>query len=80
MSQWWRSTKRRLGQILQVILLFAIVRTLFGVGMIAFFDRDAVAWSAEMTLVTLAAVAVCVAAALAVRRWSPPRRGAPRAR
>ena len=58
----------------RVIVLFAIARLLAGVAVIALFDRDAVAWGYEVTLIVLAAAVIYVGVALAVRRWSPGRR------
>jgi len=63
-----------LQRVMEIILLFAIVRVIVGVTMIALFNRDAVAWGIELTLIVALTFAVCVGVALAVRRWSPPRR------
>ena len=58
----------------RILALFALLRLLLGVAIIALFDREAVAWGDEATLVVAAACVVCVAVALSVRRWAPPRR------
>ncbi len=63
-----------LQRVMEIILLFALVRIIVGVAMIALFNRDAVAWGIELTLIVALAFAVSIAVALAVRRWSPPRR------
>ncbi len=57
-----------------VVVLIAVVRIGAGLAVIALFDRDAVAWGPEVTAIVVAAVAVPVLVALAVRRWSPRRR------
>ena len=64
----YRSIFRRL---LELVLLFAVARIIAGVAVVALFSRDAVAWGWELTLITVAAFAVCVAVALCVRRFSP---------
>ena len=61
-------------RLVSLVLLFCVLRIVVGVIVIAFFERDAVAWGIELTLIVLAAFAACLLAALAVRRWSPPRR------
>lgn len=63
-----------LQRVMEIILLFALVRVIVGVTMIALFNRDAVAWGIELTLIIALAFAVSILVALAVRRWSPPRR------
>lgn len=57
----------------QIIVLFAVLRLAAGLAMIVLFERDAVAWGGEVTLIVAAAVVVCLLVALAVRRYSPPR-------
>jgi hypothetical protein len=56
----------------RLIVLFAVARILAGLT-IALFDRDAVAWGIELTLIVAATIAVCLIVALVVRRWSAPR-------
>jgi hypothetical protein len=69
----WRSFVGKLQFVLRVLLLFAVARVALGIVMIAFFERDSVAWSYQMTLLLAAGLALCIVAAYAVRRWSPPR-------
>jgi hypothetical protein len=56
----------------RIIVLFVALRLIAGIAIIAF--GGGIAWGVEITLVCAAAVAVYVLVALAVRRWSPPRR------
>ena len=65
---------RLVRNVLSFIVLFCVARLLAGVLAIAFLDRDSVAWGLEMTIITAVAVAACLFAALAVRRYAPPRR------
>jgi hypothetical protein len=58
----------------RIVLLFVILRLVAGVIIIAFFDRDAVAWGYEVTAILAGVIVVCLLAALAVRRYAPPRR------
>ncbi len=74
MMNTWRRALSTLQRVMEIILLFALVRVIVGVAMIALFNRDAVAWGIELTLIVGAAFAVSIGVALAVRRWSPPRR------
>jgi hypothetical protein len=73
----WRSLVSKFQFVLQVLLVFAVARVIAGLIMIIFFERDSVAWSYGLTVLLAAGLALCIVAALAVRRWSPPR---PRAR
>jgi len=68
-----RQIVAKLRFILSVILVFAVARTIVGVAVIAVFHRDAVAWSYELSALLALGVLLCVGAALAVRRWAPPR-------
>ena len=61
-------------RVFRLIVLFCALRLAFGVGAILLFDRGAVAWGWELTIVVLAAVAVYVLVALALRRYLIPRR------
>lgn len=69
---------RRIGAFAQTavrwLVLLAIARIAAGVAIIALIDRDAVAWGYEVTLIVVAVFAACLLAALAVRRYAPPRR------
>jgi hypothetical protein len=71
--RWWRGIVSKLQFVLSVLLVFAVARVLAGVIMITFFERDAVAWSYALTILLAAGLALCILAALAVRRWAPPR-------
>jgi hypothetical protein len=71
---WWRSLTSKFQFVVRVLVAFAIARIILGVIMIAFFDRDAVAWSYELTALLALGVLLSFAAAMAVRRWSPPRK------
>lgn len=71
--RFWRSFVSKVQFVLSVLLAFAIARVLAGLIIIVFFQRDAVAWSAEITLLLAVAAVACAVAALAVRRWAPPR-------
>jgi hypothetical protein len=61
MQRWWR-----------LLILFLVLRLLVGVVMLVF--DDSFALSVELTLIIAASLAVYILVALAVRRWSPPRR------
>lgn len=54
-----------------VLILFLVLRLIAGVVLLLF---DGSVWSIELTLAIVAALAVYVLVALAVRRWAPPRR------
>jgi hypothetical protein len=71
--RFWRSLVSKVQFVVSVLLVFAIARVLAGLIIIAFFQRDAVAWSMEITLLLAAAAIACTVAALAVRRWAPSR-------
>ncbi|MEX2226697.1 MAG: hypothetical protein WEB52_09640 [Dehalococcoidia bacterium] len=70
----WRGFVSKLQFALRVLLVFAIARLLAGIIIITFVERDAVAWTWGLTLLMAAGIAICFGAALAVRRWAPPRR------
>jgi hypothetical protein len=69
----WRSLVSKAQLVLRVLLVFALARVLAGVLIIAFFGRDSVAWSYGLTAMLAVAMALCLFAALAIRRWAPPR-------
>jgi len=71
--RFWRSLVSKMRFAVSVLLVFAIARVIAGLIIITFFQRDAVAWSMELTLLFAAAAVACAVAALAVRRWAPPR-------
>lgn len=55
-------------------MLFCALRFVAGIAAIVLFDRDAIAWGPELTLIVAAMAVVYLGVALAVRWWSPPRR------
>ncbi len=61
MRRWWR-----------LLVLFLVLRLLVGAVMLVF--DDSFAWSFQLTLIIVVSLAVYILVALAVRRWSPPRR------
>ena len=63
----WRRFSSGVQRIFRLLVLFAVLRLALGVAMLVF-DRRAVAWGYEATLVVLAAVMIYVGVALAVRR------------
>jgi len=71
--RFWRGITAKLRFALSVLLVFAVARLLAGVIMITFFERDAVAWSYALTVLLALGLALCIVAALAMRRWAPPR-------
>jgi hypothetical protein len=64
---------RLLGRVIGWIVLFCVLRTAVGVAVIATGDT-AVAWGWELTVIVAGGAAVYLLVALAVRRYSPPRR------
>jgi hypothetical protein len=64
----WHRMTEAARRIFHVLVLFAIARLVLGVALIAVFDRGAVAWGREATLVVVAAAAVYVLVGLAVSR------------
>ena len=74
MMKAWRGFTGRVQRIFRLIVLFCVLRFAVGLGALLLFDRDAVAWGPELTVLVIAIVAVYVGVALAVRRWSPPHR------
>lgn len=69
----WRMLVEKGRFALRIVLAFAIARVVAGLIIIAFFSRESLAWGYEITVVIAAAVILSVFAALAVRRWAPPR-------
>ena len=57
-------------RIFRIVVLFAVLRLLLGVAIIALFDRDAIAWGYAATLIVTSACVVCGGAALCLRRRS----------
>ena len=70
----WRAFSSKIRRLFRLVVLFCVLRFVVGIAFLLVFDRGAVAWGPELTVVVVAIVAVYVLVALAVRRWSPPRR------
>lgn len=64
----WHRLTEGVRRIFRVLVLFAIARLALGIVLIAVFDRGAVAWGREATLVVVAAAAVYALVGLAVSR------------
>ncbi len=67
MIRTWRNLVAKTRMLFRLIVLFLIVRFIVGLTMIAFFDRGAVAWGPELTVVVVGALAVVLLVGLAVR-------------
>ncbi len=67
MLRTWRNVAARVRTAFRVLVLFLVVRLVVGLAMIAFFDRGAVAWGPELTLVVIGVLAVVLLVGLAVR-------------
>jgi hypothetical protein len=67
-----RRTIETTRRIFRILVLFAVLRLLLGLAIIALFDREAIAWGIEATLIVAATCAMCVGVALRVRRSSAP--------
>ena len=63
----WRSFAARVRTAFRFLALFLVVRVIVGVAVIIFFDRDAVAWGPELTVVVVGALAVVLLVGVAVR-------------
>ena len=63
----WRNIVARTQRVFRLVVLFIVVRLVVGVAVIVLFDRDAVAWGPELTIVVLGALAVVLLVGLAVR-------------
>lgn len=74
MTEIWRGFTAKLRRLWQIVVLFCVARLIAGVALIVLFDREAVAWGWELSLIVAAMVIVYVGVALAVRWWAPPRR------
>lgn len=70
----WRRFAAKARRAWRVVVLFCALRFVAGVAAIAIFDRGAIAWGPELTVIVAAMVVVYLLVALAVRWWSPPRR------
>ena len=69
----WRGFTGRVQRVFRLIVLFCVLRVVIGLAVLLLFNRDAIAWGPELTVLVIAIAAVYVGVALAVRRWSPPR-------
>ena len=72
----WHAVASKTRRGFRLIVLYCILRFVVGIAAIAIFDRDAIAWGHELTMIVTTMVAVYVLVALAVRRYAPPRRPA----
>jgi hypothetical protein len=72
MIERWHRTGARIQRIFRLVVLFCILRFVVGLAAIAIFDRGALAWGLELTLVIAAAIAVYLSVALIVRYASRP--------
>jgi membrane protein implicated in regulation of membrane protease activity len=70
----WRAFTSKFQRLFRLVILFCVLRFVIGIAFLLVFDRSAVAWGPELTAIVVVVVAVYVLVALAVRRWSPPRR------
>jgi len=70
----WRRFTSRARRAWRIVVLFCALRFVAGIAAIVLFDRDAIAWGPELTLIVAAMAVVYLGVALAVRWWSPPRR------
>jgi hypothetical protein len=66
----WQAFTAKLQRIFRLIVLFCVLRFVVGIAMIAIFDRGAIAWGPELTVVIVAMLAVYLGVALIVRRAS----------
>jgi hypothetical protein len=64
----WRNAAAKVRRVFRLVVLFCALRLAVGVGAILIFDRGAIAWGPELTIIVVAALAVYVGVALAVRR------------
>jgi hypothetical protein len=68
----WRGFTGRVQRVFRLIVLFCVLRFVVGLVVLLLFNRDAIAWGPELSVLVVAIVAVYVGVALIVRRWSPP--------
>ncbi len=74
MVAFWHNTTAKIRRIWRLVLLFCVLRFALGVAALLIFERDAVAFGPVLTILVVAALAIYVGVALAVRRYSPARR------
>ena len=65
----WRAFVAKTQRIWRLFVLFIVLRLLAGLAMVVF-DRDALAWGWQATVIVLGALAVYFVVALALRRGS----------
>ncbi|MDP9238966.1 MAG: hypothetical protein M3P30_16495 [Chloroflexota bacterium] len=75
MIERWHRLGARIQRIFRLVVLFCVLRFIVGFAAIAIFDRDAIAWGPELTLVIIAMIAVYLGVALIVRHVSRPTSG-----
>lgn len=63
----WRNFAARVRTAFRFLALVLVVRVIVGVAVIIFFDRDAVAWGPELTIVVIGALGIVLLVGLAVR-------------
>jgi hypothetical protein len=64
----WRNVVAKAQRLFRLIVLFCVLRFAVGIGAIVLFDRDAIAWGPELTVIVVGALAVYLLVALAVRQ------------
>jgi hypothetical protein len=72
----WHAFTSKIQRLFRLIVLFCVLRFVVGIAMIAIFDRGAIAWGPELTVVIIAMLAVYLGVALIVRYASRPSSGA----
>ncbi len=72
MSGTWHRFRAQVRRIFRLVILFCVLRFAVGISAIALFDRGAIAWGPELTVVILASIAVYAAVGLAVRYGTRP--------
>ena len=68
----WHAFASKVQRLFRLVVLFCILRFVVGIAMIVFFDRNAIAWGWELTLIVAGAIIIPIAVALVVRAWAPP--------
>lgn len=68
--QAYRRVGRGIRRIVEIALLFAALRLVLGLALLLIFDRAALAWGSETTVIVITAVAVYLAVGLSWRRWA----------
>lgn len=68
----WHAFASKVQRLFRLVVLFCILRFVVGIGVIVLFDRDAVAWGWQLSLIVAGAIIIPIAVALVVRAWAPP--------